>query len=147
MPNGANSSARAKAIVDWPVASATIADSRWELSLLYAQLAPGVVTNRRPRMWRTQSRLWAMRSEMPSLPPTNASSPASPEVMVNSCFRVTWGSRGSAVAGRWSASSSSTVWSRLRSRRSRRAMPTSAETKLLVTKKLLWPSLAATPCQ
>jgi hypothetical protein len=31
---GANSSARAKAKVDWPVASATIADSRWEVALL-----------------------------------------------------------------------------------------------------------------
>src|SRR5919106_3512022 len=28
-----------------------------------------------------------------------------------------------------------------------RAMPTRAETKLLVTERLLWPSLAVTPCQ
>ena len=28
-----------------------------------------------------------------------------------------------------------------------RAMPTSAEVRLLVTEKVLWPSLASTPCQ
>ncbi len=34
MPSGPNSRARANARVDWPVASATIADSSWEVALL-----------------------------------------------------------------------------------------------------------------
>jgi hypothetical protein len=34
MPSGPNSRVRAYARVDWPLASATIADSRWELALL-----------------------------------------------------------------------------------------------------------------
>jgi hypothetical protein len=47
----------------------------------------------------------------------------------------------------WSASSSSTVWSRPCRCRFLRAMPTRAETKLLVTEKLWGPSLASMPCQ
>jgi hypothetical protein len=70
-----------------------------------------------------------MRSTMWSSPPNDESSPASPEVMVNSCSRVTWRSRGSAVAGsRWPARSSSTVWSKPVSLPSPRVRPTSAET-------------------
>jgi hypothetical protein len=34
MPSGPNSRARANARVDWPVASATTADSSWEVALL-----------------------------------------------------------------------------------------------------------------
>ena len=116
MPRGPNSSGRARArstgrshrprspSAEGPVASV-------------AQLAPG---GDQPPPQDVADPVAALcHAIRDPVPAANASSPAGPLVIVSSSLRVASRNRGSAVAGGWSARSSSTVWSRLRRRRSR----------------------------